>query len=92
MGLIRRAKGLILRSPLLRAAVSRLRDRAAAVAARLAGERRMNEAMHGRVELMELEIYRLRSDLNRAVGQEARGRERNLELRERLRASGDLQA
>ncbi len=92
MGLVRSVKGLVLRSPVLRAAVSKLRDRAAVVAARVAGERRMNEAAHGRVELMELEIYRLRSDLNRAVSQAARERDRNLELRERLRALGDLKA
>lgn len=89
MNLVGKAKGIALRSPLLRAVIGKARDRAASVAARLAGERRMSEAAHGRIELMELEIYRLRSDLNRAVAQAQRERDRNLDLLGRLRASAD---
>ncbi|MCB1468276.1 MAG: hypothetical protein M9944_02120 [Rhizobiaceae bacterium] len=92
MNLIAKAKGLALRSPLLRAVVVRTRDKAAVVAARLAGERRMAEAAHGRIEFMELEIYRLRSDLNRAVAQAQRERDRNLELLRRLKAASDVNA
>ena len=90
MNLVGKAKGLALRSPLLRAVVGRTRDKAATVAARLAGERRMGEAAHGKIELMELEIYRLRSELNRAVAQAQRERDRNLELLRRLKAASDV--
>ena len=91
------ARRIILSSPPLLRLANRVRDRAAAYAARVAGERRMNaeaprpeaetepkREAKPEVEAMELELYGLRSDLQRAVARAEAERERRMAAEAKL--------
>lgn len=58
-------KAFLLRFPTVRALIFGVRKRIAPVAVALAGERLMNESARVNDERLELENYRLRSDMQR---------------------------
>ena len=75
-----RFKAFILRVPLLRRAAVATRDWAARIARGLAGQHRMAQFDSSERQAMELEIYRLRSSLHRAIASAERERKRRQAL------------
>ncbi|MCO4053302.1 MAG: hypothetical protein HEQ16_04430 [Bosea sp.] len=70
-----RVKKFLLSFRSTRRAISRFRNMAALVAARLAGERRMTSIERERIEQLELENYRLKATLHRLQARAAAARD-----------------
>jgi hypothetical protein len=80
------ARRIVLTSPILRRLTDAVRNRAAVLAVRLAGDARMAQRQRDEMNAQELELYGLRSDLQRAVARAELERERRIALEARLAA------
>ena len=80
------ARRIVLTSPILRRLTGAVRNRAAVLAVRLAGDARMAQRQRDEMNAHELELYGLRSDLQRAVARAELERERRIALETRLAA------
>lgn len=70
-----RIKTFLLSFPASRRVIDRFRNRAARVATRLAGERRMTSIERDTIEQLELENYRLRATVQRLQARAAAARD-----------------
>lgn len=80
------ARRIVLTSPILRRLTGAVRNRAAVLAVRLAGDARMAQRQRDEMNAHELELYGLRSDLQRAVARAELEREQRIALEARLAA------